>query len=923
MRQTMTTAFLTFLVATNLAITTAFAQNSDGDSPAARIARAQMLADVEHDFVAAAAVLKQLAESERVPAEDRTKAWLALAEVHKKTGESEAATAALARAANGTGPAAEKAKARQATATADAVQIYEMLAKLKRGVGVGNDMVWIGRPVVAPTIEWIDREVVDLGFVSSATEVLLRIGSDEVKQWLANLRDRYDPLKRRAVVRAFRSGKGMAADLSMFLADPDPEVVRDVLHLSPWVASREQMLALARSSNSMIAEAAFMQLEQWQLLRGEDSIEVRRALLDFLVAKIEAGQDVHECRERLRYVSRGFDSAEARELWLATLVPSGGYMLADPGSFESGVDAHIESSLRVARALGPFVPKSNMPHARITQVLRSFIDTASEKWSRAAMSAMLELADLGYVSKDKALVDYMDRVATSEDWVIHIDRLTDPWDLKRAQNLAADSETVPAMQRMILRSLNTPPEELSGRATVEGLLDRLAVNPDPQRAGWIAEFVETGLDGTTFGRTAEEKRVETLRYKALVLLYEMDPRIARDGLVRIAGYPAERPNSRGYRHHALLRLAALGDPSTIDAFVAECRSLPTPDPDPDNGILHELADDWIGRRPESHDPEFIARIFDACLATGRIDLWDQLAAGRSSRRGGNVSEYDWDRTPLPIARAIAKNVRHAPENRRSSILNEVFKHPDAKQLEPLMVACLRDEVDGVRSAAAQAVRQQFYGDERLVAWLTPLLGDASPYVTELAIEGIATTWRKDKAKVIELVEPMLRHESARVRAEALDVLWGADADNAVEHALKLEKDEETVVRRKVIEVASDTLDRRLAPVLISYLPNKYHRDEAQKVLDSIRYYNDEKERWRRILDGSGLGAQSAAEALVKQATTGATIDIRVLAIESLGTLGVPETLPLLINWSTDAEPRIAAAARAAIAKINGAKKPQK
>ncbi len=71
------------------------------------------------------------------------------------------------------------------------------------------------------------------------------------------------------------------------------------------------------------------------------------------------------------------------------------------------------------------------------------------------------------------------------------------------------------------------------------------------------------------------------------------------------------------------------------------------------------------------------------------------------------------------------------------------------------------------------------------------------------------------------------------------------------------------------------------------------------------------------LDASGLDATSAAEALIRKAREGPK-EQRLLALQSLGTLGVAETLPFLLELVSGAEtdPDLVAAARAAIEKIN-------
>ena len=55
---------------------------------------------------------------------------------------------------------------------------------------------------------------------------------------------------------------------------------------------------------------------------------------------------------------------------------------------------------------------------------------------------------------------------------------------------------------------------------------------------------------------------------------------------------------------------------------------------------------------------------------------------------------------------------------------------------------------------------------------------------------------------------------------------------------------------------------------------------------------------------------------MKQAAAGQPKATRLVAIESLGTLGVAETLPVLIQFMGDGDAEVAAAAKGAVARIN-------
>ena len=71
-----------------------------------------------------------------------------------------------------------------------------------------------------------------------------------------------------------------------------------------------------------------------------------------------------------------------------------------------------------------------------------------------------------------------------------------------------------------------------------------------------------------------------------------------------------------------------------------------------------------------------------------------------------------------------------------------------------------------------------------------------------------------------------------------------------------------------------------------------------------------------MLTGLDASPASAAEKLLLQAKPGAPKAQRLLAIQSLGVLGVPEALPFLIDWSADPDGEVASAAQAAITAIH-------
>ncbi|MCU0864308.1 MAG: HEAT repeat domain-containing protein [Planctomycetes bacterium] len=94
------------------------------------------------------------------------------------------------------------------------------------------------------------------------------------------------------------------------------------------------------------------------------------------------------------------------------------------------------------------------------------------------------------------------------------------------------------------------------------------------------------------------------------------------------------------------------------------------------------------------------------------------------------------------------------------------------------------------------------------------------------------------------------------------------------------------------------------------------RQAANEALAKIRFVHEQKSYWDRITKGLDASPSSAVEKLLLQSKPGAPAEQRLLAITSLGALGMPEALPFLIEWTQDADPGIAKAAKDAITQIH-------
>ncbi|TAH38001.1 MAG: HEAT repeat domain-containing protein [Planctomycetota bacterium] len=129
--------------------------------------------------------------------------------------------------------------------------------------------------------------------------------------------------------------------------------------------------------------------------------------------------------------------------------------------------------------------------------------------------------------------------------------------------------------------------------------------------------------------------------------------------------------------------------------------------------------------------------------------------------------------------------------------------------------------------------------------------------------------------------------------------------------------EEVSVENRVsyIGALGDTGDERVVPVLMGTLgsPRAEIRAAADKALDELKKLREQREFWE-AWQITGAGPSPVAALIPKLKSD--KLEVRVAAIESLGTLRAKEALPLLVELLEDKEPRIAEAAKKALAKIN-------
>jgi hypothetical protein len=179
-------------------------------------------------------------------------------------------------------------------------------------------------------------------------------------------------------------------------------------------------------------------------------------------------------------------------------------------------------------------------------------------------------------------------------------------------------------------------------------------------------------------------------------------------------------------------------------------------------------------------------------------------------------------------------------------------------------------------------------------------------------------WALEEASIPLDVDQLLQNRHARVRHWAVQSVRDGRAEVAASAMIARLADDDADVRTVAAAHLGAVVAKDAVPALIERLrdPDAQVRQAAADALTRIRFYHEQQAHWDRVLKGLDASAASSAEKLLLQAKPGAQREQRLLAIQSLGVLGVPEALPFLIEWTQDTDTDIASAAKAAITKIH-------
>jgi hypothetical protein len=183
-----------------------------------------------------------------------------------------------------------------------------------------------------------------------------------------------------------------------------------------------------------------------------------------------------------------------------------------------------------------------------------------------------------------------------------------------------------------------------------------------------------------------------------------------------------------------------------------------------------------------------------------------------------------------------------------------------------------------------------------------------------------------KDRFIELLEECLKGDRSQkfwysLQLESLDIIAEYHVEPLIPQVIETAlHDPQDKVREKAVSCLGHFLGLETAPVLLECLkdPNEKVQKEAKGILERMRVYEDQKRAWEAFLNGrSGEDSPtSPSEALVEKLNSD-DLEVRLMAIRSLGKMGEASALPALLEVMERAETEeLREAARKAIEAIN-------
>jgi hypothetical protein len=774
--------------------------------------------------------------------------------------------------------------------------------------------------------------------------VLVAIGGDAAASELSRLVASDDPVLRRAVLEGADSGKErepVRAALLVLCDDGDARVRAMALRKLMPVMTEPELLARAKAPDDETRARAidlawkheerdpatldrglsqsFMALLRDALVDPSELVQktVQGILKESICLRSQEGR-----RLWLEAISSDVLNAEARVRWENTpqqassmwfdVAPPAALLVETAHRIATLEQRGLKGADPARRGFGQFVQSCTL-----VEKTPGNREVRDDPWPKNH-AALFELARLGYFSSIEAWVARRAIVEDLPDLVSMAGvRGAGSWVSVAAPLLPKARELPPALQTSCIEHLSDSVRahhgdmEESAKRCLEALV-RMALPASDQR---VVELL----------REWPEPLVGAWNQ----LLQRSDPPPSNDVLADLIVIPGRSPRDqndaslvRSLRLQTVRRLADARDPRLPERMAAAYRAgLPWTQGRNRGALLAlfsdvtpEEADQSIRRLAPRFPAETLAAAIRDCgtNSAGESEFWvdlqqvikhfpdgekgsDEAGVAGMSRAIGSVlanvtkSGVDGEYVLALIGGYVGKELPGWVEFATTSLDDPHLNQAIVQSLRSLPPAL----VPGVVARAGKV------GDE------------ARGHLTYLLARSTDPTAR-------EALVGLLHDESFAARTSAITAIADEWPDQIVALVGPLARDRDSRVRFAVAKALVGSFDRKAIPLLVELLRDSSAgvRGTARESLDQLQYYFDSKLRWERLLSESGIDANNAAEALLKQARSGATVEVRKAAIDSLGTLKVPEALPFLIELMADPDPTLAAAARAAITKIN-------
>lgn len=859
----------------------------------------------ERDDAAAARMYRSIAWDNEADLDVRVQAFERLVRLSRRTSAYERDRVELERLAGQIGEPATAVLARAGSQTKELEEhARRLVAEWQQHSSppeLVKTLVLIGQPAV-PALA-AEAEKLGVGRNQWPIMVIGKIGGEGADAFLARVAQSPDVLYRRGVLSVISdldhdSTASLRPFLKRFLRDPDEQVrflavpiVARLLELQEQLpllldpsakVSRRFCLGWHGASDAAI-DVALRQLEQ---MRQSGDPAQEYAVLH-QVGCILHGQAPRASEPLSAFVLACLPLLDEHRNWASHALPRpfpGGALLSTDGSPNYQFAAvPLESILTVAERLGP-VRAGEGAAPLAAQLLLNLISASTGSWTAESIPGALRLAALGYdrmqLRGSVGLISgWLSYNATSESAAAIVGSLdhfvSQEGVLQRLNHVGWGTADASPLVRMLNLSMAAEPRGPLG-ALVEALLiigneesDRAVVEAS-RRSSAVFDHVAGQIAKHLIDRPRVLGPLLSVGPSDRYFAYRRDAifkRVAEAGIEELieelpkayaAGLPRDKHDFQYVRR------------TTQGRGTYGVTGMP--------GVGHLVAASMEGQRFSSYDAEAVARIFELCAATDSESFWAHaIYLIRSAPTVGQ-----------PLVSWYAKHVgRFMRMGLGDAVVSTVLgASRDEAEREALIAWSFEHGSGDVINAAFAALRPLTEPKEKYVR-AALRSEDPSNVISAIAL---LVDQRRD-ASLYDWLHELARHEDATVR-----------------QALAMQ----------VVAVP----DRRWIPLLLEMLrdPSDLVRTAAQASLEKLQFYFDQVERWERWQKGTTLDAPNAAEALLAQASPDQPKPKRLAAITSLGTLGVPETLPLLIEWMNDSDPDIAKAARDAVTRINERKR---